>query len=195
MSILASWRSTSAARNVVEATPADEKLSLPGIFCASAMKLLERLGGRIRRHDRHHRRRRHDAHPGKILDRIERHRLADRARDGVAVRGQHQRVAVLGGGRDAGGSRQAGTVLDDHLLFPHGGELVGQDAREPVGDAAGGERDDYPDGLRRIILRGRAAARRQQGRNAKSQCANSSHGVLSPMSFLAGVRGSERSRD
>ena len=54
-------------------------------------------------------------------------------------------------------------------------ELVGEDAREPVGDAAGGERHDDPHRLVRIILRGRAAARGQHGRNAESQCAKSGH--------------------
>ena len=41
----ASCRMISAARNVVLATPADEKLSLPGFFCASAMNSFSVLAG------------------------------------------------------------------------------------------------------------------------------------------------------
>src|SRR5262249_38277262 len=41
----------------------------------------------------------------------------------------------------------------DHLLLPSVGKLLGQDAGEPVGDAAGGERNDDADHLARIALR------------------------------------------
>ena len=115
------------------------------------------------------RRRRHDADAGKILHRIERHGLVDRARDGVAVGGEHQRVAVWRAVATLAVPGRPGRFSTMTCCFHSVGELVGQDARKPVGDAAGGERNHDRDRLGRIVLRERAAARGQQGRNAKSE--------------------------
>src|ERR1700745_2600235 len=101
MLILASCLKISADRYEVLATPAEEKLSWPGFSFASVMKsfsvLAANSGGTI-------------ATRGNV----------------VTVRGQHLCVAAgraLGAARRA---RQAGPVLDDHLLLPHFGELVGK---------------------------------------------------------------------
>src|SRR5262249_9167607 len=71
----------------------------------------------------------------------------------VPVRGQHQRVAIWCGLGDPGGARKTGPVLDDGLLLPQLAKLVGEDAGQPVGDAAGGEWNDDTDNLVGISLR------------------------------------------
>ena len=74
-------------------------------------------------------------------------------------------------GRVAAG---AGPVFDRHRLAPLLLQLLADDAREGVGEAAGREADDQVDALRRISLRGWACARlvaegRRQRRNSGAE--------------------------
>ena len=170
------------------ATPAEAKLNLPGFSFASSMKSFSVLAGESGRHDHGHRHRRDLADAGEILHRIERHGLVDDARDGVAVRGEHQRVAVGRRLGDAGGARQPGAVLDDHLLLPHRAQLVGQNARQAVGDAAGRERHDDAHGLVRIVAlrRGDAAGGERAPRCRATGCAGLSYGISLSVSSADG---------
>ena len=91
------------------ATPAEGEIELARLLLRQRDELLQRLGraspaARAPRPAA----RRHDAHAGEILHRIERHGLVDRARDGVAVGGQHQRVAVVRGLGHGGGPGRPG---------------------------------------------------------------------------------------
>ncbi len=91
-------------------------------------------------------------------------------------------MAVRLAGRDGGGAGKSRTIFDDHLLLPHSGKLVGQDPRQPVGDAAGRERDHDPDRLAWIALRERAAAGGHQRRNAECDCTGS-HSRFPPVNL------------
>ena len=194
MLILASCFRISADRYEVLAIPAEEKLSWPGFSFASAMKSFSVLpgksGGTIATSGTAATR--DDA--GEILHRIELDVLVDGAGDRVPVRGQHQRVAIRRALGDRRGSREARPVFDDHLLLPQLAELVGENASEPVGDAAGGERNDDADdlvgiGLGRCVERGakgRGRHRRQgqQGR-AKSRHRSPPEIVGAPLHWVA----------
>ena len=112
----------------------------------------------------------HDEHQGRVRDERDRrevlervvgkplvHRRVDRVSghvlepDGVAV-GRRLRDEI-GGERRSG----AGLVLDDDLLSDRRGDLRRQRSSEDVGDAAGGEAQDQPNGLRgvRVLRAGR----------------------------------------
>ncbi len=117
------------------------EVEVPRLLLGARDEVGERVAREIGRHDRDQRHRSHPRDTGEVLHRVELDRLVDGACDGVAVGRQHQRVAVGRALGDRGGSRQTRPVLDDDLLLPQVGELVGEDAGEPVGDAAGGERN------------------------------------------------------
>src|SRR5262249_57296180 len=96
-----------------------------------------------------------------ILHRIELNALVDGAGNRVAIRGQHQRVAIWCALGDPGGARKAGPVLDDDLLLPLVGKFLREDAGQPFRDAAGGEWADDTYHLVGISLRrGRGAENR-----------------------------------
>ena len=83
-----------AGDEVVLASPGEEKLSVPGFALARSISSLRFLRRNLGIDDQIERRRAHAGDAGKILDRIERQILVHQPGDGVAVRGQHQRVAV-----------------------------------------------------------------------------------------------------
>ena len=163
--------------------PAEEKLSLPGEALAERDEFLERLGRKVGGHDRDQRHRRDHRHPGEILHRIERDVLVDDGRDGVAVGGQHQGVAVGRAPRHGRRPGKPGLVLHDHDLLPHGAQLVGDHAGHAVGDAAGAERDDdrhLPRGIglrRRLGWRQHGAASQSDDTDCDPALANLPHGT------------------
>ncbi len=111
------------------------------------------LAGKSGVRDQEQRRRAEPGDAGEILHRIERRVLGHQARDGVAVGGHHQRVAVRRGLGDGRGAGKARPVLDDDLLAPAPAHLLGEDARQDVGDGAGAERHDHRHALGRPALR------------------------------------------
>ena len=89
--------------------------------------------------------------------------LVENACNGVAVRGQHQGVAIGRALGDRGGAGNARAVLDDDLLFPLFAQFVGDRARQQIGGAAGRERhDDAHDLVRITLLRLRADIRQDE---------------------------------
>ena len=117
------------------------EIELAGLLLGARDEVLQAVAGKVRRRRSRPAARTHARDAGKVLHRIELDALVDGAGDGVPIRGEHQRVAVGRRLGDRRGSGQARAVLDDDLLLPHVGQLVGEDARQAVGDAAGGERD------------------------------------------------------
>ena len=99
--------------------------------------------------------RHHVAGDGKRADRPH----ADRVPVGLGLRGQVE----------ADGQRAARTVVDHDLLAKLLAELGAEDARDRVGGAAGGLRDDEPDRLVRVLRRrtGGERARKQQQDHSK----------------------------
>ena len=72
-----------------------------------------------------------------------------------AGRSQQQRIAVRGCARDLGGAdiaRRAADILHDCRLTPFAAELLGEQARERVGAAAGEVKHDDPHQPRGISL-------------------------------------------
>ena len=83
---------------------------------------------------------------------------------GVARAHAQQRVAVGRGlGDEFGADRAAGAglVLDDHRLAVLGDELLADDARDRIDDAAGGEGHDDVDRLARIVVLRRCRGARE----------------------------------
>ena len=79
-----------------------------------------------------------------------------RADDGERERGDDEIVAVgvgIGDGLHAYGAAGAGARLDEELLLERGGEVIGNDAGENVGRAAGREGVDDAHRPRRPFLR------------------------------------------
>src|SRR6516162_11331385 len=93
------------------------------------------------------------------------------------------RVSVglgLRGQVEADGQRAARTVVDYDLLTKLLAELGTEDARDRVGGAAGGLRDDEPDRLVRVLRRraGGERARKQQQDHSKRAHIAFLHAVL-----------------
>jgi hypothetical protein len=89
---------------------------------------------------------------------------ADRVPVGLGLRGQVE----------ADGQRAAWTVVDHDLLAKLLAELGAEDARDRVGGAAGGLRDDEPDRLVRVLCRragGERARKQQQGHSKRAHIA------------------------
>ena len=161
------------------ARPAEEKFNLPGSARASAIEFGEILGRQVRRHDQRlrHARDRRDA--GEIVRRIERQIGIYHRADGMAVRGEHQRVAVGSGFRHAVGAGDAGAVLDHHGLLPEPGQFVGKHARKTVCAAAGRERHHDAHGLVGIVaLPEREPGSGNPDRRGKTSNAVRVHAVL-----------------
>lgn len=118
----------------------------PGCFD----QLPDALGGGLGRDQQNERRSGDLGHADKVLHRIQRQVLVEMADDGVAVGGEHQRVAVGRSLGHAGSTREPRAVLDDHLFAPALLELVGNHAGEQIGHASGRERHDDADKLLRI---------------------------------------------
>src|SRR6516225_9471810 len=96
-------------------------------------------------------------------------RAANRSANAIEVSSMHppDRVSVglgLRGQVEADGQRAARPVVDHDLLAELLAELGAEDARDRVGGAASGLRDDEPDGLVRVLRRraGRERAHKQQ---------------------------------
>lgn len=112
------------------------------------------------RHVRDHRNRR------EILDRVVRQLAHHRRIDHMGCRHQEQRVTVRRRARShlrADRSTRAAAIVDDDRLAEHLDHFWDQDARDDIGVAARGERDDQPNGLLRKLLRHR---RRQDHKSA-----------------------------
>ena len=110
-----------------------------------------------------------------VVGQLRHHVAGDRER---TDRPHAERIAVglgLGGEVETDGQRAAGAVVDHDLLADLLGQLGTQDARDGVGRAAGGLRNDEPDRLVRILRRraGREHAGEQQ--QGETKCA---HGAL-----------------
>ncbi len=114
----AALRNSAPAMKVVLARPGEEKLSLPGSFFASSITSLTVLTGVPGKAIRNSGAEPKPGDAGKVLHRIERRVLGHEPRHGVAVRGDHQRVAVGRGLGDARGAGEARPILDDDLLAP-----------------------------------------------------------------------------
>ena len=129
--------------------PAEAKLSVPGLDLASATNsctvVAGKSGGAM---DERHRGELADAHK---FAHLERQVLVHHGRDGVAVRGDEQRVAVGRGLRDRRRPGEPRAIVDDHLLVPGLAQFLGDGAREPVRYAAGAQVHDDADGLVGII--------------------------------------------
>ena len=135
-------------------------------------------------HDQH-RRHAQQRHMGELLDRVvgllghgER---ADRQRRAVR---QHQRVAVGRGAHHvlpAQRAAGAGLVVDDHRGAQRLAQRLGDDARDDVAGAAGGEGDDDADRLVRIGgQRGRRGQRAQRGGGQRVRWTRGSGAWASP---------------
>jgi hypothetical protein len=113
------------------------------------------------------------SHRREVLDRIVGEVAAKRRidRDRAYCR-EEQRVAVGIGLRDVLGrdrAVRARPVLDDDGLAKQSPQTLGQEARDEIGSAAGGEGHHEPDRATRILLRLRALRSRSHERNG--QCA------------------------
>ena len=115
---------------------------------------------RLRRHlgiDRDHLRRLADRrHRQELLERVERHLLLHERID-HELPGEHdaERVAVrrrLGDRQRRDRAGGGGAVLDHDRLAGLAGDVVAEQPRAEIGDAAGGEADDQADRLVGIIL-------------------------------------------
>ena len=108
-----------------------------------------------------------------FLERIERQALEQRHAHRRAV-GQHRERMAVGGrsehGARGGDAARARLVLDHEALAEFLAELVGDDARGDVGDAAGGERQHDTDRTIRIGLRpGRCLASRARSQSPRAR--------------------------
>src|SRR5205823_7015186 len=92
---------------------------------------------------------------------------------GVAVRGEHERVAVGSAFRDGRGPRQTRPILYNRLLLPRIGELVGENAGEPIRDAARRKWNNDADDLIGITLRQRSWGGQRHEDKQKNQLENS----------------------
>ena len=135
-------------------------------------ELLERAHAALRADDQHDRRAGQIGDRREVLDRIVAGLgIGHRNDDGERQRIDAEGVAVgLGGGDrlhadDAGG---AGAVLDEELLLERGREMIGGDARELIGGAAGRERVDDADRTRRPVLC--RCGGRKHGQHHKRRC-------------------------
>ena len=104
--------------NVVLARPGDEKLSLPGSFLARSMTSLRVFAGTSGCEIRNSGAEPSRVMPAKSFTGSNGSVLADQAGDGVAVGGDHQRVAVGRRLGDRGGAGETGPVLDDRPAGP-----------------------------------------------------------------------------
>ena len=129
------------------------------------MNLRQRLGREIVA-DHEIERRSGDQADGLEFARIVLDAAVDRRRGGMAAEAADgERIAVglgVGAARAADGAAGAADVLDDHPLTERAAHVVGGDARQHVGRAAGREHDDHGDRLRREGLLGERGRRRQQ---------------------------------
>ena len=115
-----------------------------------------------------------DEHVGRAADHADRREVLDRVVRHVARRRRravgrdvalHQRVAVGYGARggDAGDDAAAAAlVLDDEVLAERLAPALGDDARDHVVAAAGGDRDDVADRLARKRLRARCRGKQSR---------------------------------
>ena len=100
-----------------------------------------------------------------VVGQLRHHVAGDRER---ADRPHADRVAVglgLGGEVEADGERAARPIVDHDLLPELLREFGAENARDRVGRAAGGLRDDQPDGPVRVL--GRRAGRKRAGSSDK----------------------------
>ena len=146
-----------------------------GLLLRQRLEFLEGLGRHLGR-ERDHLRRvadRRDRH--QILQRVERHRLLDEGIDDeIAVEREAERGAVgrgLGDRIHAERAGRAGAVLDHRLLAGGAGDVLGQEPRAEVADAAGGEAGDDAHGLARPVLR-------RCGAGSRAPRARSGHAVM-----------------
>ena len=187
-------RNSSMPRCSEPPTPADAYWMSPGFDLASAMNSLSVLAGsdgmhreRVRARQQHRDRLERLAQiVGQIVERGM-HGVGDRDhRDGVAVGRRARRV--FGADHAAG----AGLEFHQELLAQPLAQLVGNDARPGLVDAARIERNDDPHRPRRIIV-GCGRGGREGGDNACSsqQRTRGAHGPLLrlPASEHAGLRG------
>ena len=138
---------------------------LAGVRLGVGDQLLHVLRGHRRMHGEDVRHHDHVDDRHQLLGRIVRQLLQVRQdREHAVVPGQ-QRVAVGRRLRDRLGGRNAGraaAILDHHGGLAVLADLGREHARDDVGDAAGRDRHDDPDRLRRKVLRrARAPARRR----------------------------------
>jgi len=147
------------------------EIELAGISLGVGDQFLQILDRHLGIDDERQRRRTHASDADEILERIEREILAHQRSNRVAVRSEHQCVAVGRRFRDGRGPRKTGAVLDDDRLPPFLGKFVGQHTGRDVGYAAGAERHDDGNPLRGIALRRSRCDKgnRYQGRGEPEQ--------------------------
>src|SRR5215471_13706766 len=103
--------------------------------------------------------------------------LSSRSAHSIGVYSMHPPVRVsvglrLRGQVEADGQRAARAVVDHDLLPELLAELGAEDARDRIGGAAGGLRDDEPDGLVRVLRRRAGPERAGKQQQDQSQCAH-----------------------
>jgi hypothetical protein len=157
-------------------------VQFPGMRLGVIDQLLDRAKRRIRRHQQDVLGG-GDQHDGiEVLDRVELRARLQRHVDRERLRAEMERVAVRrrlrrGGGADVAASARA--VLDDDVLPPRLGELLGDDAAERVDGAAGGKRDQHAHGPLGIALRRCARIGREQ-RSRDHRAGGASAHMVSP---------------
>jgi hypothetical protein len=132
-------------------------------------QLLDVLGGIAWIDNQHEWDRAQPCDAGKILHRVERSGFCNESRNRVPVRCDHQRVAVGRRLGDTGGAGKARPVFNDYLLAPALVHLLGENARQDIGDAPGSERHDHGDALGGIILRQARGGANEQRRECGEQ--------------------------
>ena len=158
------------------------EIELPWLRTRQRQQLGHAVGRVRRRHHQQHRR------GGDQADRLEGaldvewqvaiQKAVDHLGAGIA---DHQRMAVgsrLGDVLHRDGAVGAGAVFHHHRLAPQGFQAYRHQARQNVGDAAGGVRHDDADRRTRIIL-GRRRRRHQHGRNNDPPQPSALHGFFS----------------
>ena len=119
-----------------------------GLAAQQRDELGEVAGGEVALHQQQHGPLHQRGNGGEVAHRIEGQAAVQRGVGGMADVVEEERVAVLGrlgDGVRANGAAGSGAVLDDHPLAEPGGELLGEQAGQGVGRAAGGEGQHHAD--------------------------------------------------